>query len=64
MNKAGAPPQLHPLRETDTGSGQGQPEEALGRRSLPALLSKNVLNIGEQTQGENKILQDHEGVGL
>lgn len=39
--------------------------KTLGRRThLPPLLSKNVLNKGDQTQGENKILQEHEGVGL
>lgn len=46
-------------------NGRVSLRKALGRRThLPALLSKNVLNVGDETQGENKILQDHEGVGL
>lgn len=69
VNK-GAPPQLHPLSSSPAEGRQTQAHgrvslsKALGRGThLPALLSKNVLNI-DQTQGENKILQDREGVGL
>lgn len=56
---------LHPLLLISYGELHTQAHgRALGRRThLPALLSKNVLNTGDQTKGENKILQDHGGAG-